>query len=774
MPAKPHGELSPAIADPVWPDITPRMLSQAAADALKDKANAEDGAMSARHAVLSVRSQETGFFADASVRAYSEQESIWNDLREACENEYADLMAAASIQESLMNRIVDIDAEAHEALKAIEPLKSKAPAEYGARKMQIGMAGAWLAQEASAASNAQLMAILAKIPAEYKPSYKSTGSQPSSKAHQNSASPVDHVTKNGAGSSGGGQGDHKAGAGKGNEPAKELGNDSTKASDHKGAFDNTAHELDKDAKSSEVDHKTGFGDGTTSRATQPGIGSAAGQGLNASPMAAPGGGMGSGSGAGGGSGGGASGLSGLARPMGNSSGLGGNSAPRMPAAPAAPSGGGPIQDFAKGFNSGAGATPPPSMARPMMPAEGVRPPMPPMNAASGVIPSSASTPVTSGPVSTPVGPGPQGIPMGPVGPSGGGGAAAGPLPPFGSDMRGAGTGSGAPAASTGGAQPGAGAAPPATSTGTGAPGAVLSGSGAGGAAGGFAESQYGLVDLGPAQQAVWELIHQADKDTWHIEWAVGLFDTPSGIETLFVSNEGSGFVPASVTLPLTLVPAMTDPALTTDFLSRWFGWADVTRLMVEYANAREAAGKSMLLGFATSGSTTAAERAGVHVRSADRGLSPIPHDAPRPGLTFDRAHRLRTLDPALDAQLADARDVRGALLELVSRCRNLVSGGVQVATCGHDVMARLNTGQGIPDGLSEELRIAHKERVLLASAQRPGAGEYGPPEEYFSFRDMYRTEWRGAQVLEALRHLSGVEPNLRDAGYAIVAAERIG
>lgn len=753
------------------------MISQAASEALKEQSQADEAAMAARHAAISVRAGEAGFFAEASVRAYSGQESIARDLMDACQNKYDDLMKAAGIQERFMNKLVDIDAEAHEELKAIEPLKSKAPAEYGAKKMQIGMAGMARAQAATAEAAAQLAAIAAKIPAEYKPSFKSEQG-PQTNNHRNQVTPVDSTTKKGTGS-----GDHTPGAGsdhtKGadgdtHQPAKELGNDKTK-SDHTSGADKHAEDLDPSRNSQMGDHTSRIaGDGTNSESSQPGIGSAAGRGLNASPMAAPGVGMGSGSGAGGGSGSGASGLSGLARPMGNSSGLGGNSAPRMPAAPAAPSGGGPIQDFAKGFNSGAGVTPPPSMARPMMPAEGVRPPMPPMNAASGVIPSSASTPVTSGPVSTPVGPGPQGIPMGPVGPSGGGGGAAGPLPPFGSDMRGAGTGSGAPAASTGGAQPGAGAAPPATSTGTGAPGAVLSGSGAGGAAGGFAESQYGLVDLGPAQQAVWELIHQADKDTWHIEWAVGLFDTPSGMETLFVSNEGSGFVPASVTLPLTLVPALTDPALTTDFLSRWFGWADVTRLMVEYANAREAAGKSKLLGFATSGSTTAAERAGVHVRSADRGLSPIPHDAPRPGLTFDRAHRLRTLDPALDAQLADARDVREALLELVSRCRNLVSGGVQVATCGHDVMARLNTGQGIPDGLYEELRIAHKERVLLASAQRPGAGEYGPPEEYFSFRDMYRTEWRGAQVLEALRHLSGVEPNLRDAGYAIVAAERIG
>lgn len=773
MPAKPHGELSHVIADPVWPDLTPRVIADAAAAILKEIEDAEAATMAARHAAASVRAQEAGHFAEASARAYDEQESIGKDLIAAGRHAYADLMQAAGIHESLMNRIVDIDAEAHEALKAIEPLKSKAPAEYGARKLQIGMTGMWLAQEASAASNAQLMAILAKIPTEYKPSYQSSGAQPKSD-HQHSASPVDHKTSTGGGISRDRQGKQEHGQGSSSDNDKELSNGKAKT-DHQGKEQNHESQQGNQSPTKELGDRQGkLTDDSQALTKQPGVGSAAGQGLNASPMTSPGGGMGSGSGAGGGSGSGGSGLSGLARPMSNSSGLGGNSAPRMPAAPTTPAGGGPIQDFAKGFNSGAGSATPPAMARPLLPAEGVRPPMPPMNAASGVIPSSASTPVTSGPASTPVGPGPQGIPMGSMGSPGGSGGAGGPLPPFGSDMRGAGTGSGAPAASAGGAQPGAGAAPPATSTGTGAPGAVLSGGGAGGAAGGFAESQYGLVDLGPAQQAVWELIHQADKDTWHIEWAVGLFDTPGGMETLFVSNEGSGFVPASVTLPLTLVPALTDPALTSEFLSRWFGWADVTRLMVEYANAREAAGKSKLLGFATSASTTAAERAGVHVRSADRGLSPIPHDAPRPGLTFDRAHRLRTLDPALDAQLADARDVRGALLELLSRCRNLVSGGVQVATCGHDVMARLNTGQGIPDGLSEELRIAHKERVLLASAQRPGVGEYGPPEEYFSFRDMYRTEWRGAQVLEALRHLSSVEPNLRDAGYAIVAAERIG
>ncbi len=285
--------------------------------------------------------------------------------------------------------------------------------------------------------------------------------------------------------------------------------------------------------------------------------------------------------------------------------------------------------------------------------------------------------------------------------------------------------------------------------------------------------KWASVDLTPAQRRVWELQHACRREAWHIDWAVGLFEAHGGIETLFVSDEGQGFVPSTVVLPNSMLPAMTDPVLPADFLRRWFGWGDVTRLMLEYANARVAGGKGGLLGLATGGSTTAAERVNVPVLSADIGANPIPETDPVPGLENGRYHRLSSLDHELYKELRDVSDPRRAIVQLTDRCRRLLTDEMHLPTCGHDAIGKLGMGQQLSDHLIEELRTASRHQLQLASTQRPGKGDYGPPESHAAMQNLYRGSWIAAQIVEALVRMSDSAPNLADAAYAVVAAERV-
>ncbi|MDO3014869.1 hypothetical protein P5V96_26480 [Mycobacteroides abscessus subsp. abscessus] len=306
----------------------------------------------------------------------------------------------------------------------------------------------------------------------------------------------------------------------------------------------------------------------------------------------------------------------------------------------------------------------------------------------------------------------------------------------------------------------------------------MSGSGAAGTAVERAAEQAGWPDFSAARMLVWELLHACRQEWWHVDFAVGLFEMPyGGVGTLVVSNEGWGCLPPPVVPPRPLVPALTDPALPPDFLSRWFGWIDVTRVMIEYSDARVAAGKSALLGVATSGSTTAAERREIPVCWVDRDASPFAWNADDPGLTFDRYHRVNSLEPGAYERLSAAKDRPQAVIDdLVCRARRLLplTEGSELPTCGHDVLANVASRQRVSETLADEVRREHRRRQQLASTNRTGAGEYGPPGEVeVMMQEMYRPIWISAQILEVAAHLSGQEPNLPDATYAVAAAERI-
>lgn len=776
--SKPNNRYSKVISWPVWPDIRPGTLGDLAADHRADQQTALQTASGLRRAYHEVMAEEKGYFADASVRAYTQEESGWRDLAAFRGSKVADVEAWASIGQNLMLTLMGIDDEAHAAIEAKEAMRSSDPAGYGAFVAETVQDAEAAAQAASAAAVAAVEAIVAKIPENIFTKFN----QPNGQGSQHKPGEVTAV-KN----------ETKLPADKSEN--RDFTNPAEDKQDHvKGLGDKKESENrdmageDKKETIGQAKEKTGDARALTDQASkagdtasnQPGIGSAAGQGLGqaASPLSAAGGGSQAGSGSGSGSG--ASGLGGLGR-HGGASGLGNvGSAPKAPPAAASTASGGPVSDFAKGFTSGASAAgaPPAAPARPLLPAEGARPPM---TSQMGALSSTPQNTAVQGTVSSAANAAAsQGVqPVAPVGALGGapagGSGGSGPLPPFGSDLKGAG-GAAAPVA-PGSTSSGA-ATTPAGGTGsqqggTGAPAAMLSGATAAGAGGTRMAEKYATVDLIPAQRLVWEFLHSCGNNAWLTDWAVGVFERRGGgTQLLFATNEGQGFVPSTVVLPTEVLPAMTDPVLPTDFLRRWFGWQDVTRLMLEYGAVRAAAGDGALLGLATSGSITAAERVDVPVLFADIDANPIPRNASVPELSNGRYHRLSSLDHELYKELKDIKDPRRATTQLTDRCRRLVTDEVFLPTCGHDAIGRLGMGQQLSDRLVDDVRQAYHDQLRLASAQRPGKGDYGPPEPHSGMQYLYRGSWIATQILEALTHVSAPVPDLPNAAYAVVAAER--
>lgn len=752
-----------------WGDIPPSLFGDLAAAAREEHENAQTAAGSVRRAIAEVESEEKGVFATASVHAYKQELALWNELAEGCAKESPAIFQAGAIDTAKKLEIMRIDEEAHEAIEAAEAEFAHDPIALGNAIKTIVTTAGLAISAADEKAAAEIAALTAAAPV-WTGAGLGAGGQAPTPHGGNAVHPVDSVTHNGSGV----HRDHVPTS----PPATERGNESSSESSSEDAQTKKQHMATSSdrgtAGSGEQSNQGEAAAGTSNRmatsgsTADPGVGSAAGRGLSASPLAA---GMSPSAGSGGGS----SMLGGLSsgvKPPNSLGGLGsGSSVPRVGAVPpAAPSG--PVQDFAKGFTSAASA-PAPAVVRPLAPAEGVRPPLSPSPlGAAGAVPAGPPTavaPSSAGaqpvPV-TPVGAGPSPVPPG-----------GGPLPPFGSDMRASGSGSATAAAPSPGA-PSAPAAQPNPGGGTGAPGALLSGSGAAGAAVERAAEQAGSPDFSTARMLVWELLHACRQEWWHVDFAVGLFEMPyGGVGTLVVSNEGWGCLPPPVVPPRSLVPALTDPALPPDFLSRWFGWIDVTRVMIEYSDARVAAGKSPLVGIATSGSTTAAERREIPVCWVDRDASPFAWNAVDPGLTFDRYHRVNSLEPGAYERLSEAKDRPQAVIDdLVRRARRLLplTESSELPTCGHDVLANVASRQRVSETLADEVRREHRQRQQLASTNRTGAGEYGPPGEVeVMMQEMYRPIWISAQILEAAAHLSGAEPNLPDATYAVAAAERI-
>ncbi|WP_344257581.1 hypothetical protein [Mycolicibacterium llatzerense] len=330
----------------------------------------------------------------------------------------------------------------------------------------------------------------------------------------------------------------------------------------------------------------------------------------------------------------------------------------------------------------------------------------------------------------------------------------GPLPPFGSDIpRNAPVAAGptvapasgapiAPAPAGGGSTVSGPVAPPVP------PGVV--GSGVGAAAGAAAESiRSSLPDplLESATRTLQQLLHDSKLYPF-MDWAVGVFKTRSGVETIINNGDGLGYIPVDMFVPRSARMLFADDALPQDFRSKWFAWANPAEPIIAYAKLCAEVDPSVeLWALAVStgigGSVMPARAAGVpHFDEVTRfDSTPLADMAPPSQLDGSHMHRLETVDPATYAQLTGVGDgprpgqskawidtevaVR-TVLERASSVRELA-----VPPVIREIMATLKDGSKPRPETWETLREAMIPILGAGGGLRPGFGVDDAPASAF-------------------------------------------
>ncbi|MCH9737003.1 MAG: hypothetical protein K0U78_21025, partial [Actinomycetia bacterium] len=319
--------------------------------------------------------------------------------------------------------------------------------------------------------------------------------------------------------------------------------------------------------------------------------------------------------------------------------------------------GSPAAAFSRGMSSGAGI----GGGMPVMPPNAPASPSPALSAGGSAV---SAAPVSAAAAGGGVSPGvvQPGVvaPAAPAGAGMGGGAPMmlppGAMGPPAAAMPAAAAVPTIPAG-TGGGGGGGGASPAATpaSSATLIPASVVA---AGQSA--AARERRESADAAAAKELAWKLQHAAVcMNSAVTDWAVGVFRSPSGTETVITTNDGASFVPHSVYVPRSARLLAADPLVDGHFRQLWFGWHDPARVLVEYARMRSATGWR-LVAAATTGAVSALRDAGVeHPPSCARDVNPLlrpGETVAAPALDGLHVHRLCLLWPDVYPRLLRVMD----------------------------------------------------------------------------------------------------------------------
>ena len=322
-------------------------------------------------------------------------------------------------------------------------------------------------------------------------------------------------------------------------------------------------------------------------------------------------------------------------------------------------------------------------------------------------------------------------------------AAMGPLPPFGSDIpRSAAAAAGAAAVVPAAGAPTAPASVPGISTGAAAPVAPLPpgvvGSGVGASAAAGTEALRSVLPdalLASAVQLVYQLLHDSRLYPF-LDWCVGVFQTPSGAETVVVSSEGAGYIPVGVFAPRNVRMLFSDPGLSAGFRARWFGWANPAQTMLAYAELLADHNPNIRLhALAVSnsqgGSSLPARDAGVkQYEDCSLLTSPIPRDAAASELDEAHVHRLETFDAALYARSTDVggatppdrsqtwKTTVAAVVKVLDRAAALRD--LAVAPVIREILQALTGGVGVSEDRWAALEMEHLSEAANSASHRPG------------------------------------------------------
>lgn len=396
----------------------------------------------------------------------------------------------------------------------------------------------------------------------------------------------------------------------------------------------------------------------------------------------------------------------------------GNSAGGLAGAPGAGAGGGPAAPAAAG-GSGLHATP----------------------AAAGAGPSASASAVPAMLPSTGMGAAPAG---------GGAGPAVSAVGSSTSAASGS-AGSGGPAAGSAGGAPVGNAGP------TLVPAAVVSPADTG---------QRGKVlsrDARAAATLAWLLQHQCHR-VFPLDWAVGVFRSNAGSETVVVSAEGSSYVPAGVFVPRGVQLLVADPLVDKAFRDRWFGCSDPAQVLVDYARLRRESGWE-LAAAATNGPVDQLRGAGVeYADSCTFDRSPLRGSTSVAVLDAMHVHRLQLEFPDLYerlVRLSGAEDRFGREL-MMAVARGLVDevSGFQHPLELPQTWSALVAGEQPSTQAWQHYATVTSNEFMFTTPKRPPACPV----------EVYRQAWMVCRALEVVGGFAGRPLPLADMVYALAAA----
>lgn len=425
----------------------------------------------------------------------------------------------------------------------------------------------------------------------------------------------------------------------------------------------------------------------------------------------------------------------------------------------------PGSAFAKGLSSAAGSGITPISNTPVAPPAAASAPsgVAGPQAVSG-IPPAASAPAASGmhsvasaaPAAATGGPSPMMLPSTGMGaPAAGATAAVAPVGSSSSNAAGGGVGGAgvSAAASSGNAGPTLVPAGVVNAAATTQPGRILS------------------ADAHAAAALAWQLQHACLSVGFPLDWAVGVFRSEHGSETVVISAEGSGYVPAGVYVPRSAQLLVADPVVDKAFRDEWFGWPDPAQVMVEYARRRAGTGWEMVAA-ATNGPVDHFRNCGVeYADSCSYDRSPLTKDHPAPTLDEMHAHRLQLEYPDLYDRLvrlagADQVYVERVIVPMTAGLVTTARGLEHPAQLAHMWSMIVNGGSPTQEQWSEYAQVASTD-FLTTTVHRPETA--GGPEEWKTI--VYRDAWTVSRALECVAGWAAAPMPLADMVYAVAAAD---
>jgi len=291
-------------------------------------------------------------------------------------------------------------------------------------------------------------------------------------------------------------------------------------------------------------------------------------------------------------------------------------------------------------------------------------------------------------------------------------------------------------------------------------------------------------DAAAAKELAYKLQHAAQEVEYPIEWAVGVFRSPSGTETVITSNDGSSYIPAGVFVPRSVRVLSTDPLVDDHFRQLWFGWGDPARVLIEYAQLRVETGWC-LVAAATTGVVNVLRDAGVeHPPSCTRQTNPWRQEGvevPAPVLDGMHEHRLAVLWPDVYPRLLRVMTADPIFQDRIVR-------GVSASL----IHSATTQSQAIDDGIADAIRqvwtargtdreptvqqwaeydAAAKSFNATTAIFRPGFvnGCTADPGDTLQERARYRAHWLVARTAEHIGGWSRRPLPLADMCYAAAA-----